>query len=136
VANILVPIFIPLIFYAFIATLVLTPIYLYYRHRSAAQRLVSDALAKGQPIDPEVLARLIPPVRPTSGATIAFWFTVPGIIFLALAIGLGLAALYLPMGVDDSGEQLAAATVVGCMGIGFLVIALVAALVFRRRPSE
>ena len=134
--DILIPIFIPMIFYIFIASIVLTPVYFFYRHKGATQRMVTDAIANGQPIDPDLLARLIPPVRPTSGATIAFWFTVPGIIFLALAIGLGVTAAFVPMESSDANEQLAGATVVGCMGVGFMTIALVAAFVFKRRPSE
>lgn len=132
--DVLLPILVPLIFYIFLSVIILVPVFLYYRYKSATRRLVSEAMAKGQQLDPEVLARLVAPGQ-SNPYSIPFWFAVAGLLFAAIGGGLAVSGLAYPE-FTDGADQLAGAIVLGFVGAGFLLIALIAFFVFKPRRRE
>jgi hypothetical protein len=136
VEDIIIPIVVPLIFYIFLSVIILVPVFLYYRFKSATRRLVSEALAKGQQIDPEVLARLVAP-SPSNPYQSAFWFAVAGLLFAAIACGLAVTGVMYPeLDATEAADQLGAAIILGFVGVGFLLISAIAFFVFKPRRHE
>jgi hypothetical protein len=135
-ADIVLPVLIPLIFYIFLGAIILVPVVLHYRNKEASQRLVRDAIAKGQQLDPALIERLIPPPRPLDPRGAAFGFLVPGVILATTGFGLAASAVMFPAAADNVGDQLTGAVITGSMGVGFLLLAAIAFGAFRPRPKE
>lgn len=119
-------IFVPFVFFAFLAAVILVPIWLKERTRQSAHQLLSQALEKGQPLDASVLRQLTEGKaqqqdrpRRTLGS---------GVVLLALAIGF-VGASYLSGDFDPSGSagsgMLTAATILGALGVAFILLAIV-----------
>lgn len=121
-------IFVPFIFFGFLAAIILIPIWLRERTRQSAHQLLSQALEKGQTLDPEMLQQLTDggkarnqPDRPrrTLGS---------GVVLLALSIGF-IGASYLSGDMDPTGNagsgMLTAATILGALGVAFILLAIV-----------
>lgn len=118
---------IPLVFFVFLGAVILVPIWLRERTKQSAHQLISQALERGQPLDPALLRQLTDtktanqPDRPrrTLGS---------GVVLLALAIGF-LAASLMSNGFDPSGfagdGMMTAATILGALGVAFILLALV-----------
>ena len=134
--DVVLAILIPLIFYVFLGALILVPVVLHYQSKEASHRLVRDAIARGQQLDPALIERLIPPPKPSDPRGVAFGFLVPGVILTAVAIGLAAAAVFLPGDREDLSGQLTGAVITGSMGVGFLLIAAVAFGAFQPRGKE
>jgi uncharacterized membrane protein YcjF (UPF0283 family) len=119
--------FVPIAFFAFIGAIILVPIWLKEKTKQSAHTLISQALEKGQQLDPALLQQLTEtqkaqqPDRPrrTLGS---------GVVLFALAIGFVVASL-MSNGFDPSGfagdGMMTAAAILGCLGIAFIVLALV-----------
>lgn len=115
--------FVPLVFFLFLAAIILIPIWLRERTKQSAHKLISQALDKGQPLDPEVMRELTQSStkqqqqqngpRRTLG-----W----AIILLAMAAAFGGLAL-----VDDGWHSwsMTPAIILGAIGGAFLVLAVV-----------
>ena len=81
---------IPFVFFGFLAAIILVPIYLKERTKQSAHQLISQALEKGQQLDPALMRQITegsakPPqdrARRTLGS---------GVVLLALAMGFGVA---------------------------------------------
>src|SRR5215475_6561864 len=51
-------VFVPFVFFGFLAAVILIPIWLRERTKQSAHKLISQALDKGQPLDPELMRQL------------------------------------------------------------------------------
>ena len=119
-------IFVPFVFFGFLAAVIIGPIWLRERTKQSAHNLVAQALEKGQQLDPEVLRELTetrkPPqdrARKTLG-----W----GVVLLALAIGF-IGASFAANGFDPSGSaqsgRMAPAAILAALGLAFVLLAIV-----------
>jgi hypothetical protein len=122
-------VFVPLVFFVFLAAIILVPTWLRERTRQSAHQLISQALEKGQPLDPEILRQLTEgqpkaqqPDRPrrTLGS---------GVVLLALALGFaGAAAVtsnFDPSGMADNGFLMIPAVILGALGVAFTLLAII-----------
>jgi hypothetical protein len=135
--DVIIPILIPLIFYVFIGTIILVPVTLHYRNKLASHKLVHEAIARGQQLDPALIERLVPPAKPYDPRNVAFGFLVPGVIFGAIGAGLAFVAAFLTTDTqaDFHNSLLTGAVITGSIGLGFIIIAAVAFVLFKR-PKE
>ncbi|MBL8532123.1 MAG: hypothetical protein JNK94_10345 [Hyphomonadaceae bacterium] len=120
-------ILVPIAFFGFLGAVILVPIWLRERTKQSAHHLLSQALEKGQTLDPALMRQLTEGARPqqqdrprrTLGS---------GVVLLALAGGF-VAASYLSGGFDPTGNahngMLTAAAILGALGAAFLVLAIV-----------
>lgn len=118
---------IPLGFFVFLAAVILVPIWLREKTKQSAHNLISQALEKGQQLDPALLRQLTeggqkPPqdrARRTLGS---------GIVLLALAGGF-VGAAYFTGDFDPTGHAeggiMTAAIILGALGAAFILLALV-----------
>ncbi|QGZ95685.1 DUF6249 domain-containing protein [Terricaulis silvestris] len=117
-------IFVPFIFFAFLAAVILVPTLAKERTKRSAHDLISQALARGQQLEPELVSQLTQNMldegnraRKTLGN---------GVILLALAAGF-VGAGYVASGFDEDAMHGFAipAVIVGTVGLAFLLLAIV-----------
>jgi Domain of unknown function (DUF6249) len=122
-------ILVPIAFFLFLGAVILVPIWLRERTKLSAQQLVSQALEKGQPIDPEVMKQLMNTnvakaqqqdrPRRTLGSAV---------VLIALALGFAGSA-YFSGDFDPTGHVMGGlmmpALILGALGFAFLILALV-----------
>ena len=116
-------VFVPFVFFGFLAAVILVPIWLKERTRQSAHQLLSQALEKGQQLDPALMRQLTEGgqkqqqdrPRRTLGS---------GVVLLALAIGF-VAANFLDGGDFTGGALLTAAVILGSLGTAFILLAIV-----------
>jgi hypothetical protein len=120
---------VPFAFFGFLAAVILVPIWLKERTKQSAHHLISQALEKGQPLDPALMRQLTEgpskasqqPDRPrrTLGS---------GVVLLALALGFVGASFvsnnFEPTGAAFGG-MMTAATILGALGVAFVLLAIV-----------
>lgn len=115
---------IPLIFFGFLGAIILVPIWLRERTKQSAHKLISQALDKGQPLDPQIMRDLTQGVakgqiqnqsapRRTLGS---------GVVLLALAGAFGAIAI---IHQDAQSWSVVPALIVGAVGAAFLLLAIV-----------
>jgi hypothetical protein len=115
-------VFVPLVFFVFLAAVILVPIWLRERTKQSAHHLISQALEKGQPLDPQLMRDL------TQGGKVQQQQSAPrrtlgsGIVLLALAGAFGAIALIDP---DSRDWALVPALIVGAVGAAFLLLAII-----------
>jgi hypothetical protein len=116
---------IPFIFFGFLAAEILVPIWLRERTKQSAHHLISQALEKGQTLDPALMRQLTegtskPPVdkaRRSLGS---------GIVLLALAGGFAAAAVFVGDYADEAfSGMMIPAVILGALGTAFILLALV-----------
>ncbi|MBY0566748.1 MAG: hypothetical protein K2P70_05520 [Hyphomonadaceae bacterium] len=115
-------VFVPFVFFGFLAAVILVPIWLKERTKQSAHQLLSQALEKGQQLDPALMRQLTEGQkqqqdrpRRTLGS---------GVVLLALAIGF-VAANFLDGGDFTGGALLTAAVILGSLGAAFILLAIV-----------
>lgn len=117
---------IPFTFFAFLAAVILVPIWLKERTKQSAHQLISQAIEKGQPLDPAVMRSLTDGVRQTQDK--ARRSLGSGVVLLALAIGF-VAASFLMDGFDPSGAaengMMIPAAILGALGLAFILLAVI-----------
>ncbi len=115
-------VFVPFVFFVFLGAVILVPIYLKERTKQSAHQLLSQALEKGQQLDPALMRQLTEAQggkqqqdrpRRTLGS---------GVVLLALAIGF-LCANFL--GDGDNEALMTASVILGALGAAFILLALV-----------
>ena len=116
-------VFVPFVFFGFLAAVILVPVLAKERTKRSAHDLVSQALARGQQLDPTLVSQLTQNMldegnraRKTLGN---------GVILLALAGGF-VAASYVANGFDtDAGHgMLIPAVIMGAVGAAFLLLGI------------
>lgn len=119
-------IFVPFVFFGFLAAIILVPRLAKERTKRSAHELVSQALARGQNIDPALVQQLTQNMldegdraRKSLGSAV---------ILLALAGGF-FAAGYVLDGLDPGGDarhgMWIPATILGSVGVAFLLLSIV-----------
>ncbi len=111
----------PLIFFGFLAAVILIPIWLREKTKQSAHHLISQALEKGQPLDPDLMRDL------TRGSVRQQQVDRPrrtlGSAILMLALAAAFGGIYF---VDpDNDWSRVPAIILGALGVAFLLLAIV-----------
>ncbi len=118
---------IPFIFFGFLGAIILVPIYLRERTKQSAHHLISQALEKGQTLDPTLIRQLTDAQRPQQQDR-ARRTLGSGVVLLALAGGFAAAALLMdgfdPSGAAESGMMIPA-VILGSLGTAFILLAVI-----------
>lgn len=106
-----------------LVALIVLPTYFKERTKQSAHRLLSEAIARGEKIDPEVLTRLSdPPARQHDRPRRTLGSAV---ILLALSLAMGASAYFTGEYGASWGGQMTAAAILGALGLAFLILAIV-----------
>jgi hypothetical protein len=121
-------VFVPFVFFGFLAAIILVPIWLKERTKQSAHNLISQALEKGQPLDANLMRELTNASANQAPPDKARRSLGSGVVLLALAGGF-VAAGFAVDGFDPSGSALRGmmvpAAILGALGVGFILLALV-----------
>lgn len=117
-------IFVPFIFFSFLAAVILVPTIAKERTKRSAHDLISQAMARGQQLEPALVSQLTQNMLDEGNR--ARKSLGNGVILLALAGGFT-AAGYVASGFDSDAMQgfMIPAVIVGTVGIAFLLLAVV-----------
>lgn len=119
-------IFVPFVFFGFLGAVILVPVLAKERTKRSAHELISQAMARGQVLDPTLVAQLSQNIldegnrgRKSLGNAV---------VLLALAGGF-VAASYVVDGFDPGGDahrgMLIPAVIMGSVGVAFLLLAII-----------
>lgn len=115
-----------LVFFGFLAGVILVPIYLRERTKQSAHQLISQALEKGQTLDPALMRQLTEGARQQADRPRRTLGS--GVVLLALSAGF-VAAAFVMDGFDPSGiahnGMLVPAVILGALGLAFILLASV-----------
>lgn len=117
-------VFVLFVFFGFLAAVILVPIWLKERTKRSAHALISQAIEKGQPLDPALMRQLTDGVKPQQDR--ARRTLGSGVILLALAGGFVIGAFALEdfTGAVEGGMMVPAA-ILGALGTAFMLLAIV-----------
>jgi len=119
---------VPLIFFSFLGAVIIGPMYLAHKGRLAKIELMKQALERGQNLDPKLLEQLYEVEASKKRPDQPRRSLGAGVVLTFLAVGLGGAGFlsngYDPSGMSDNGLY-TAALIVGCIGLAYLVLAVV-----------
>lgn len=113
--------FVPLVFFVFLGAIILVPIWLRERTKLSAQRLVAQALEKGQPLDPALLRELTHTKPPQQQVDRPRRTLGSAVVLLALAGAFGAVAFLNP----DEDWSRVPAIILGALGAAFLILAII-----------
>jgi hypothetical protein len=129
-------IFVPFVFFAFLAAIILVPILAKERTKRSAHDLVSQAMARGQQLDPVLVQQLTQNMLDEGNR--ARKSLGSAVILLALAGGF-VAAGYVLNGLDHDGDAMHAmwipAVILGSVGVAFLLLSIIDYATKRRNPA-
>jgi hypothetical protein len=117
---------IPFIFFGFLAAIILVPIWLRERTRQSAHHLISQALERGQTLDPNLMRQLTEGGKPPQDK--ARRSLGSGIVLLALAGGFAGAAYWVGdiSGAPEAfGGMMVPAVILAALGTAFILLAIV-----------
>lgn len=131
------------IFWTFVAAIVLVPKYLKSRERSKLLDTLKVAYEKGQPVPPELIEALqrgdVPSVRSTDISTSESDLR-RAIVLISVGVGIALLGYGLYWGISyasDEGGAITGAAVAGCGAIpGLIGVAYLVLWLARRQPSR
>jgi hypothetical protein len=118
-------VFVPFVFFGFLGAIILVPIWLKERTKRSAHALISQALEKGQQLDPVLMRQLTEgstkPPKDRARSTLG-----NGVVLIALAIGFTIGAFAMDdfTGTVEAGMMVPAA-ILGVLGIAFILLAAV-----------
>lgn len=119
---------VPLTFFGFLGAVILVPIWLKERTKQSAHQLISQALEKGQTLDPALMSKLTESVQRQAPGDRARRTLGSGVVLVALAAGF-VGASYLSGDFDPSGYagsgMVTAAIILGALGAAFILLAIV-----------
>ena len=119
-------ILIPIVFFGFLAAIILVPIWLRERTKQSAHQLISQALEKGQTLDPAIMRQLTEGQREKQDRPRRTLGS--GVVLLALAGGFVASAFFVdgfdPSGYAHSG-MMVPAVILGALGIAFILLAII-----------
>ena len=129
-------IFVPFVFFGFLAAIILVPVLAKERTKRSAHDLVSQALARGQNLDPTLVQQLTQNLLDEGNR--ARKSLGNAVVLLALAGGF-VAAGYVLNGLDHDGDAMHAmwipAVILGSVGVAFLLLSIVDYATKRRNPA-
>lgn len=113
--------FVPLMFFLFLGAIILVPIWLRERTKQSAHHLISQALEKGQPLDPALMREL------TQGTVKQTTQDRPRRSLGSAVTLIALAAAFIAIAytVDDMSFMRVPGFILGALGIAFLLLAMV-----------
>lgn len=112
---------IPLVFFGFLAAVILVPIMMKERTKRSAHDLISQALARGQQLDPTLVSQITQTMIDDGNR--ARKSLGRGVIMFALAAGF-LGAGYVAGGWDDARDMAVPAVILGSLGLAFILLAV------------
>jgi type III secretory pathway component EscU len=119
-------IFVPFVFFGFLAAIILVPILAKERTKRSAHDLVSQAMSRGQPLDPSLIQQLTSNMLEEGNR--ARKSLGNAVILLALAGGF-IAAGFVMDGFDPGGDarhgMWIPAVILGSVGVAFLLLSIV-----------
>lgn len=117
-------IFVVFVFFGFLASIILVPIYLRERTRQSAHHLIAQALEKGQALDPALMKSLTEgQKKPQDKARSSLG---SGIVLLALGGGFAAAGYFVGGYAEEAfNGMMVPAVILGALGIAFILLALV-----------
>jgi hypothetical protein len=119
-------IFVPFLFFGFLAAIILVPIYLRERTRQSAHHLIAQALEKGQQLDPALMRALTEgQKKPQDKARSSLG---AGVVLLALAggfVGGGFAVEQISGAEEALFGMMVPAVILGALGVAFILLAIV-----------
>lgn len=119
-------IFVPFVFFGFLASIILVPILVKERTKRSAHDLISQAMARGQQLEPALVQQLTQNMLDEGNR--ARKSLGNAVVLLALAGGF-IAAGYVLNGIDNDGDAMHAmwipAVILGSVGVAFLLLAIV-----------
>ena len=104
-----------LIFFSFLAAVILVPVYLRSRDRAHMYETLRQAYANGQPVPPELIQTLQHPVRPKAGPDSDFR---RGVMLSVIGLGVCLVGLGFYYGLWAVSPVAAAITFASIAGVG------------------
>ncbi len=113
-------IFVPFVFFAFLGAVILVPVLAKERTKRSAHDLISQAMARGQTLDPALINQLSSDMLQEGDR--ARRSLGKGIILVTLALGLAGATYFSG---DFDHDMLVPATIIGALGTAFLLLAAV-----------
>lgn len=116
-------IFVPFVFFTFLALVILVPVLAKERTKRSAHDLISQALSRGQALEPALVQQLTQSMLDEGNR--ARKSLGNGVILLALAGGF-VAAAYAAGGFDADAQHglMIPAIIVGSVGLAFLLLAI------------
>jgi len=112
-----------LAFWGFIAAVVVSGVWFDIRKREAQHETVRRIIESGKPIDDELMDKLLS-LGSGKAERLDRGFKITGFIMIPASVGLALFGLIMGTQFPDAElPLLGAAALVGCLGLGFLVLA-------------
>lgn len=119
-------IFVPFVFFGFLASVILVPVLAKERTKRSAHELISQAMARGQVLDPALVAQLSQNILDEGNR--ARKSLGSAVVLLALAGGF-VAAGFVVDGFDPGGDahrgMLIPAVIMGSVGVAFLLLSII-----------
>jgi len=119
-------VFVPFVFFAFLGAVILVPVLARERTKRSAHDLISQAMARGQPLEPSLVSQLTQNMLEEGNR--ARRSLGNGVILLALAGGF-VAAGFVIDGYDHDGDVIRGmavpAVLLGTVGVAFLLLAVI-----------
>ncbi|OQW58582.1 MAG: hypothetical protein A4S17_03875 [Proteobacteria bacterium HN_bin10] len=117
-------IFVPFVFFGFLAAIILVPIYLRERTRQSAHHLIAQALEKGQQLDPALMRSLTDTQKkPQDKARSSLG---SGVVLLALAGGFAAGGYFVGGYAEEAfNGMMVPAVILGSLGVAFILLAIV-----------
>ncbi len=129
-------IFVPFVFFGFLAAIILVPTLVKERTKRSAHELISQAMARGQTLEPALVQQLTENMLEEGNR--ARKSLGNAVVLLALAGGF-VAAGYVLNGIDHDGDAMHAmwipAVILGSVGAAFLLLSIVDYATKRRNPA-
>jgi hypothetical protein len=129
-------IFVPFVFFGFLAAIILVPTLVKERTKRSAHDLISQAMARGQTLEPALVQQLTQNMLDEGNR--ARKSLGNAVVLLALAGGF-VAAGYVLNGIDHDGDAMHAmwipAVILGSVGAAFLLLSIVDYATKRRDPA-
>jgi hypothetical protein len=121
-------IFVPFIFFSFLAAIIIVPVMAKERTRRSAHQLISQAIARGQDLDPATISRMTDEMLDNYGGGRARRTFGNAVVLLALAGGF-IGAGFVLNNLDHDGDVLygmaVPAVILGSVGAAFLLLSIV-----------
>jgi len=119
-------VFVPFVFFAFLGAVILVPVMVRERTKRSAHELISQAMARGQQLEPELVTQLTQNMLDEGNR--ARKSLGNGVVLLALAAGF-IAAGFVIDGYEHDGDVIRGmavpAVILGTVGLAFLLLAVV-----------
>lgn len=119
---------VPFTIFGFLAAVIIVPIYLRHKQKEAGYRLIHEAMARGQTLDPKMIEQIVQTKERQDGPR---WRRSLGAGVILCAIALGLVGIGYADGYNSG--PIKGAVVLGALGLGFIVLAVIDML--SRKPS-